>query len=231
MNLTKYLEQSGVPSELWDSAILSLTEAKQKSKGLLWHKIKARYFMSRKMAQVVIDNQSTRVGDVKPEWAKFDVARALNINAFGDNADWINGRPIDENVFDFEEGSEEYIKATNRNYWCKGVFPGEFKAIAAWYRRNGGEAEAETRGRAVPNILTSKEVIHYIGPAGSTYRCGNTWQIVVNDKWLGFIPVRVRVGFEIDNLYDFRQHTQMRFALDNEQLMAPVTWSVLPGKH
>lgn len=228
MKISDYLARANVPQELHADVESSIQEAKVSAKGLLRHKIIARYFMASKLARIIYENKVTRVSDIKPRYRKYDVARAKNINAFGDNADWSPTGPIDENVYNFVEGSVEYTKAIQRNYWLKGVFPGDYKAVKAWYRRNAGEQEAVDRGEIVPNILTKKDVQVFQAEGCTVLECNGAWEIVAKDELWGFIPVKVRVGYEIDNLFDTRTNQQMRYALDGEQLKAPVTWSILP---
>lgn len=49
------------------------------------------------------------------------------------------------------------------------------------------------------------------------------------DKLL-FIPVVVRVGYEISNLWRESDGAQLWFPIPGADLRAPVTWSVLPGR-
>lgn len=48
------------------------------------------------------------------------------------------------------------------------------------------------------------------------------------DKWLGVIPVKVRIGYEIDNLWNGTE--QAWYPIAGHNLRAPLTWSVLPGR-
>lgn len=228
MNYEIYLTELELPLDKLQQAKDSLEDAKDSARGLLWHKIVARYFMAGKLARIIVDNKVTRVSDIEPKYRKYDVARAKNINAFGDNAEWDETGPLDTNVYNFPEGSLEYDKAIQRNYWLKGVFPGDFKAVKAWYRRNAGEQEAVDRGVVVPNKLTPENVTYRQAGDIQIYECNEAWQVIAKDKLWGFIPVKIRIGYEIDNLFDPKTGLQMRYALDGEQLKAPVTWSVLP---
>lgn len=226
--LEQYLIQAGVPSELISEALESLQKAKSANKGLLWHKIISRYFKSSKLAKIVVDYRVTRPSDVDMSLAKYDVARAKNINAFGDNADWGPDGPVDENVYKFEVGSPEYEKAIKRNYWKRGVFPGDYEAVKAWYIRNGGEQEACYRGVVVDTIIKPAAVQCWRNAGVTVYKLNDAWQIITKDKFLKFIPVNVRIGYEVDNLYNFDEKVQLRFALDGELLYAPVSWTILP---
>lgn len=227
-DLREYLELANVPVELHEQALESLNKAKAANSGLLWHKIIARYIKAGKLAKIVVEHKVTRPSNVDPSLAKYDVARAKNINAFGDNADWGPDGPIDENVYDFAVGSPEYEKAIKRNYWKRGVFPGEYEAVKAWYVRNGGEQEACTRGVVVDTIIKPETVQRWRNAGVTVYKLNDAWQIITEDKFLKFIKVNVRIGYEVDNLYDFDEKVQSRFALDGEPLYAPVSWTVLP---
>ena len=53
MDLRKSLEKAGVPADKIDAAITSIISAKSRTKGFLWHKIKARLFMNKKLASYI----------------------------------------------------------------------------------------------------------------------------------------------------------------------------------
>lgn len=228
MDIQKYLLSAGVPDNLHEQALASLEEAHNRADGLLMHKIKARYFKSKQMAEIVHSHKVTRASVIRADLVHYDVAPMLNINAFGDNADWdsITGLPEDENVYVYVEGAPEYDAAVRRNYWAKGLFPGDLKAVQAWYRRNGGEYRAWELGMPV-NVKNS---VAWHGDGVTVYSCDGAWQVTAKDKRLGIIPVKVRIGYEISNIWRESDGAQLWYPLPGFDLRAPVTWSILPGK-
>lgn len=227
MNTIKYLIAAGVPESLHAQAIACLREADELSDGLTWAKWKVRLFKAGKIARM-LPWEAERLLEVRPDLADWDIAPAVNITAHGDNAGWVmtpdGSRPASGRWINQDPASEEYRNAVASNYWCKGEHPRSQKSRKAWYRRNAGEYRAWRLGMSVD--LDNVQVWQANGAA--VYRCGDAWEIVAQDKWLGIIPVRVRVGFEIDNL--FQGGVQAWYPIAGHELRAPVTWSVLPGE-
>lgn len=227
MNLQNLLQAAGVPAHLHPEAIASLQDAERRARGLLWHKLKVRLFRAKKIAKL-IPWEAERLIDVRPDLADWDIAPAVNITAHGDNAGWVmtpdGSRPAPGRWINQDPASEEYRNAVASNYWCEGEHPRSEASRKAWYRRNAGEYRAWRLG--LPVDLGSVQTWQANGTA--VYRCGDAWEIVAQDKWLGIIPVRVRVGFEIDNL--FQGGVQAWYPIAGHELRAPVSWSVLPGE-
>lgn len=226
MDYIKYLKATGVPEALHADAVERLEEARKRARGLLWHKIVSRFIKAPKMARLVVDNKATRASAVDPDFDSYDVEPVLNINAFGDNAKWVDGRPLNATPFGLDPGTPEYQAEVNWNYWNKGQFTGTYGSVLAWYRRNGGAAEAYARGAVVfPEQCKSWE-------ANGVKVCYSlaAWQVDAKDKWLGFIPVKVRIGYEISNAVNIEKQTPNWVPFVGRPLRAPVTWSVIPGK-
>lgn len=227
MNLQNLLRAAGVPAHLHPEAIASLQDAKRRARGLLWHKLKVRIFRAKKIAKM-IPWHADRLIDVRPDLADWDIAPAVNITAHGDNALWVmtpdGYRPAPGRWLNPDPESEEYKQAVAANYWCEGEHPRSTKSRKAWYRRNAGEYRAWRLG--APVDLDDVQAWHANGV--TVYQCGAAWEIVAQDKWLGIIPVRVRIGYEIDNL--FQNGVQAWYPIAGHDMRAPVTWSVLPGR-
>lgn len=225
MDLESLLTQAGVPARLLPEALESLETARARSSGLLWSKWKVRLFKAGKIAKL-IPWEAERLIDVRPDLADWDIAPAVNVTAHGDNAPWVmtpdGYRPAPGRWLNQDPASEEYRNAVAANYWCKGEHPRSGVSRKAWYRRNAGEYRAWRLG--CPVDLTSVQTWQANGTV--VYRCGDAWEVVAQDKWLGIIPVRVRIGFEIDNL--FQNGVQAWYPIAGHALRAPVTWSVMP---
>lgn len=224
MNILEYLTRAGVPAHYHADAIASIESARDRASGLLWIKFVARYIKAGNMARAVVDRKVVRASDANPDFARYDVEPVANINAFGDNAVGLVG----ENVYVQTEGSPEYLASCKRNYWTTPkhtVWPGTYESVKAQYRRNGGAAEAYARGEVVfPEVCQSWEA-----DGVKVYHSPGIWQIVTKDKWLGFIPVRIRIGYEIDNVVNVEKKTAKWTPFAGRPLRAPVTWSVRPG--
>ena len=218
MNYLKYLTAAGVPAHLFEQATASLDDADRRSDGLLWHKIKVRFLRAGKIAKL-IPWQAERLLDVRPDLASWDIAPMIHITAHGDNVPWPYGVPTPGQWLDPADQD-----AIARNYWCPGEHPRSVKSRKAWYRRNGGEYEAWRRG--IP-VDTSRARI-WQGNGVKVYECSGAWEIIARDKWFGLIPVTVRIGFEIDNVWRAGDGIQNWYPLPGYELRAPVTWSVIP---
>lgn len=226
MNLQNLLRSAGVPAHLHREALDSLADAERRARGLLWHKLKVRLVRAKKIAEM-IPWHLDRLIDVRPDLADWDVAPMVNITAQGDNAPWVmtpdGYRPAPGRWMSQDPESEEYKQAVAANYWCEGEHPRSTKSRKAWYRRNAGEYRAWRLGAPVD----IDDVQAWYANGVTVYQCGAAWEIVAQDKWLGIIPVRVRIGYEIDNL--FQNGVQAWYPIAGHDLRAPVSWSVLPG--
>lgn len=219
MNFIKHLQAAGVPDHYHLAAIASLDGARQRARGLLWAKWRVRLFKAGKIAKM-LPWHAERLIDVRPDLAAWDIAPMVNITAHGDNVPWPGGRPAPG------AWMEDTPEARAANYWCKGEHPRSQKSRKAWYRRNAGEHEAWSRGMPV-DLANGAQV--WRGNGSTVYRCGDAWQVIARDKVL-FIPVLVRVGYEISNLWRESDGAQLWFTIPGADLRAPVTWSVLPGR-
>lgn len=238
MNIARLLAIAGVPPHLHPEAVACIELADQRSRGLLWHKIKARFFRAGKIAKAMQWHHH-RLTDARPEWADWDIAPMLNITGHGDNGPWIfpeggdisTGRPIQDYWLDPDPQSADYQEAVAKCYWCPGHHPRSAKARKAWYRRNAGEYRAWRLGLPV-NTATKLAV--WTGEQGSTTvtvcRSGGAWLIKSSRKVLGKLYIKTRVGFEVDNVFSGQYDPQMWYPLPGIELRAPVTWSVMPGR-
>lgn len=217
MNYKRYLDIAGVPASLYEEALASLDCADARSDGLLWHKIKVRLWNAGKISKL-IPWEAERLLDVRPDLASWDIAPMIHITAHGDNVPWPYGIPTPGQWLDPNDQ-----EAISRNYWCKGEHPRSVKSRKAWYRRNGGEYEAWSRG--LPVDLSKARMWEANGV--KVYECSGAWEIITKDKRFG-IPVRVRIGFEIDNLWRASDKAQNWFPLPGIPQKAPVTWSIIP---
>ena len=238
MNLLKLLTTAGVPDYLHPEAVACIELADERSRGLLWHKIKARLFRAGKIAKAMQWHHH-RLIDARPEWADWDIAPMLNITGHGDNGPWIfpeggdisTGRPIQDYWLNPDPASAEYKEAVAKCYWCPGHHPRSEKARRAWYRRNAGEYRAWRLG--LPVDTTTKLAV-WTGEQGNTTvtvcRSGGAWLIKSRRKVLGKLHIKTRVGFEVDNVFSGQYDPQMWYPLPGVELRAPVTWSVMPGR-
>lgn len=224
MNLLQYLQRAGVPDSLHPDALACLDAAEARSDGLLWHKIKVRLFRAGKIARL-LKWQDERLCDVRPDLADWDIAPMVNITAHGDNVPWVDtpegGRPAPGQWLDPADA-----QAVAANYWLPGTHPRSPESRKAWYRRNAGEYRAWRLGMPVD---LSKGVQVWRDNGSTVYHCGDAWQVIAQDKFL-FIPVVVRVGYEISNLWRDSDGAQLWFPIPGADLRAPVTWSVMPGR-
>ena len=213
-SLPQLLTIAGVPEALHEGAMTCLADARQRAEGLLWHKLKVRLLKADKIARAMLW-EAERLIDVRPDWARWDIAPMRNITGHGDNVPWDESGPIAGAWMD------DTPEARAACYWCKGEHPRSRKARVAWYRRNGGEYEAWARGAAID---TTQPLQKWEGDAGTTrvqvWRWGAAW-LVNSTRKIGPITLRGRYGFECDNAAGWR-------ALPGYDLRAPVTWSTVP---
>src|SRR5690606_33688448 len=93
MSFGEYLQIAGIPPELHQAATECLDHAKVRAKGLLWHKAKVRLLRAGKIARAM-PWEAERLLDVRPEWARWDVAPMRNITGHGDNVPWDESGPV-----------------------------------------------------------------------------------------------------------------------------------------
>lgn len=232
-NILRALAIAGVPEHLRADAQSCIEDAELRADGLTLAKWRVRLFQAGKIAKL-IPWDSERLLDVRPDLADWDIAPMLNITAHGDNGPWREtpggGRPEAGCWLDRDPESPEYLAAVASNYWCKGEHPRSEKSRKAWYRRNAGEHRAWRLGLPVPPGQTT---MHWTGSDGrltvSVFRCGNAWLLKTQRRIVGAWAIKSRVGFEVDNLFG-PDGQQLWFPIPGQELRAPVTWSVLPGK-
>lgn len=230
--MLKYLEQAGVPVDLHKDALKCLEEAKERSKGLLWHKTKVRWLKAGKLAKM-IPWEAERLIDVRLDLASYDVAPVENVKILGDFFPWVQTaqgyKPSRGQWLNPDPESEEYKIAVASNKWTPNTHPRSYKSKKNAFRRNGGEYEAWSRGITLPKTLTKDDVQTYRGNGVVVHHSNGAWQIITRDKWLKIIPVKVRIGYEIDNVYNTTDGIQNWIALDGFDLRAPLSWSIIPG--
>lgn len=233
--ITQYLTLCQVPEGLHAQAIDCMAEADKRSAGLTWAKWRTRLFRAGKIAQA-LPWEAERLIDVRPDWADDDIAPMINVTANGDNGRWADtpegGRPVAGSWLDTDPASEDYQQAVNNCYWCPGQHPRSRKARKAWYRRNAGEYRAWRLGMAVGVDAQRWE---YDGARLqiNIMRSGDAWIITAQRKLLGKLWWDVRIGFEVDNVYQqsiFGLGTvQAWYPIAGHELRAPVTWSKVPS--
>ncbi|OYD50725.1 hypothetical protein [Acidovorax kalamii] len=224
MNYIKHLRAAGVPDHYHPAAIAALEGARDRARGLTWAKWRVRLFKAGKIARL-LPWAAERLVDVRPDLADWDIAPMVNITAHGDNVPWVEtpegGRPAPGQWLDPVDA-----QAVAANYWLPGTHPRSTESRKAWYRRNAGEYRAWSLGVPV-DLSTGVQV--WRGNGSTVYRCGDAWQVIAQDKFL-LIPVVVRVGYEISNLWRESDGAQLWLPIPGADLRAPVTWSVLPGR-
>ncbi|MBV7427269.1 MULTISPECIES: hypothetical protein [unclassified Acidovorax] len=219
MNFIKHLQAAGVPDHYHAAAVNALQGARERAQGLTWAKWKVRLLKPGKIASLLAWHHE-RLVDVRPDLADWDIAPMVNITAHGDNVPWPGGRPAPGAWLD------DTPEARAANYWCKGEHPRSVKSRKAWYRRNAGEYEAWARGMPVD---LSAGVQVWRAPGVAVYRCGDAWQIVATMQLVGKLYQRVRVGYEVSNVWSEAKQVQAWYPIAGHDLRAPVTWSVLPA--
>ena len=218
MNIEKLLRQAGVDDELIPSAMDALEQADVMSDGLFWKKWKTRLFKAGEISKK-LRWEDERLIDRFPELKDWDIAPMYNITANGDNIPWPNNFPAPGAWMD------ESPEARAACYWCEGEHPRNPKARKAWYRRNAGEYIAYSLGEPVdvakPRKWEANDVV--------VRKLGDAWQLDAKTKVFVFIPVKVRIGYEISNIVS-DEGVQKWYPLPGYSMKAPLTWSVIPGK-
>lgn len=221
---------AGVPETLRAACLENLAVAEERSRGMTWHKLKVRLLRAGKIARL-LEWEDNRLIDHYPDCASWDVAPMRNITAQGDNGPWDEDGPFDDYWLSTDPASAEYQNAISRNYWCPGEHPRSEKSRKAWYRRNGGEHEAWTRGWPVHSAATYQT---WEGTQGRTWArvhvCDGGWYVEVR-KTYGPIVIVGQYGFEIGNVFHERPgntRVQAWYPLPGYELRATVTWSTIP---
>lgn len=222
MKFLKMLTEAGVPNYLLADAIACLQTADKYSDGLFWAKWKTRLFKAGKISKLLSWGDN-RLCIEHPELAHMDIAPMKNITCNGDNVEWPNNIPDENSWMDPDPMTYQYQEAIKRNYWHEGVHPREQASRKAWYRRNAGEMVAYMRGIHVP----VKKPDCFDQNGFKVRRLGTAWQLEGNILLWGFIPARIRVGYEITNVVR-DDGTQLWYPIDGYELRAPLTWSILP---
>lgn len=218
MNIVKHLTTAGVPAHLHAEAVACLEEARERASGLTWAKWTVRLFKAGQISRLLAWGDE-RLIDVRPDLADWDIAPMVNITAHGDNVPWPDGRPAPGAWLD------DTREARAANYWCKGEHPRSQKSRKAWYRRNAGEYRAWRLGAPVD---PAQPVQVWRSDGVTVRRHNGAWMVLAADWWLGLVPVRVRIGYEIDNVLR-DDGIRLWFPIQGHDLRAPVTWSVLPA--
>ena len=232
MNTQKALSLAGVPEHLHAEALASIAQAKEAKRGLLWHKLKARWLHAGDIAEL-LDWEDERLCTACPEWASWDIAPMLNVTAHGDNGPWTpdGGRPLANYWRNPDPASAEYAEAVAANYWLPGAHPRSKESRKAWYRRNAGEYEAWARG-AVIDPANGFEI--WRGERGRTrvivWQCSGAWIVKTSTRIAGALCINTRRGYEIDNVFSGDYSPQMWWPVPGYELRAPVTWSTVPGR-
>lgn len=235
MKLNKYLDIAGITDTAQREMIqLCMNLADERSKGLLWFKIKARFFKAGKIAKA-LKWESNRLIEVRPDWADYDIAPITKITCNGDNGPWEgpigSDRPVESFWMNPDPESVEYQVALHSKY-AKGKYHPRSEAFRKmWYRRNSGEYLAYRRGLIVD---ASKGVQTFAGTKGRTtvklWHSDNAWLILISIRIIGKYRINIRRGFEVANIFSGTTSPQAWFPIPGYDLMAPVTWSTLPSK-
>jgi len=231
MDLREMLTRAGVPTSLHEEALLSLQTAQERAEGLLWFKIKARLFKSGELASYLGWNNE-RLVEVRPDLNDYDIAPMVNITGHGDNAPWhqteLGVRPLPGNWMNQDPESDEYKAAVASNYWLPGTHPRSPESRKAWYKRNAGEFLAYRRGEPINFDEDRNPPVIYQNGDYKAIKHGHCWLVVCKRKVFWKLHIHTRVGFEIDNLWSFKNNTQAWYPVPGYALRAPVTSSSIP---
>lgn len=230
--MKELLVRAGVPEPLHGDAIDALAQAKISYKGLAWHKIVTKLFKANEIARKMKWHHN-RLIEADEFMALEDVAPMLNITGHGDNGPWVEtpegGRPIQDYWLSQDVESDEYKAAVAACYWCPGHHPRSREARKAWYRRNGGEFLAWSRGCPVDPSVDKVERWKSDDGLVEVLRLGRAWQINAFKPWFWKLGLDIRVGYEIDNVMSGPLAPQMWYPLPGYSLNAPVVYNRLPG--
>ncbi|ODT38034.1 MAG: hypothetical protein ABS55_01710 [Lautropia sp. SCN 70-15] len=226
------LQLAGLPEARHAEALASIARAKAAKRGLLAHKLKARWLHAGDIADALAWADE-RLCTVRPDMARWDIAPMLNVTAHGDNGPWApdGSRPLSGYWLDADPQSAEYLAAVEANYWLPGTHPRSKASRKAWYRRNAGEYEAWARGAAI-DPANGFEI--WRGERGRTrvivWQCSGAWLVKTSFRLVGDLAINTRRGYEIDNVFSGDYTPQMWFPVPGYELKAPVTWSTVPGR-
>lgn len=233
----QHLTIAGVPAELHQAALACLAQAKQRARGLLLHKLKARYLKAAKVAKL-LPWDAERLIDVRPDLAPLDIEPIQHIRGYTDwGIEWVEtpagGRPLPKPWMNPDPASAEYQEAVAANRYAPGLHPRSRESRQRWYRRNGGAYEAYARGMPVdPAQGFTQRQGRKGGLSVTVSRIGDAW-IVATERRIGPLVIRTRKGFEVDNVFGRRageeQFVQVWYAIEGHELKAPVTWSMRPA--
>ena len=232
MDIKKYLIHAGVEEEFHTAAQNAINLAKKRNKGSTWAKWKVRLFKTGKISKL-IPWEAERLIDVRPDLADWDVAPMINITSHGDNMPWEmtphGGRPVPNVWLNKDPASEEYKSAVQANYWGKGEHPRSKKSVKAWYHRNAGEYLAWKNGISV-DLTNGVKTWHNADSKLHTtiYNIDDAWEVLVKKKIFGKLCVDIRIGFEIDNIFNIGTKVQTWFPINGHDLRAPAVWSSVP---
>ena len=230
MNIDKLLTVAGLSDYEKLAATACLLEAKDRTTGLLLHKLHARWLMAGQIAKA-LPWEAERLLTYRPGLAAFDIEVAKNITCNGDGADWDEATklPYEGHYLNPDPESDDYKAAVAACYWAKGHHPRSYEARKAWYRRNAGAYRAYQLGQKI-DLSTGVKV--WRGTVGKTtvsvYNCGNAWQVNATKKIVGKLCISTRIGYEITNVWRESNGLQAWYPIPGYDLKAPVTWSVLP---
>jgi hypothetical protein len=233
MKIDKLLTVAGLSGYDKLSATACLLEAKDRTTGLLLHKLHARLLMAGKIAKA-LPWEAERLLTYRPGLSAFDIEVAKNITCNGDGADWDEATklPYEGHYLNPDPESDDYKAAVAACYWAKGHHPRSYEARKAWYLRNAGAYRAYELGQKVD--IKGDGVNTWKGRDGNltvnVYQCGTAWQINATRKIIGRLAVKTRIGYEITNVWNEANNLQAWYPIPGYDLKAPVTWSILPSR-
>ena len=237
IDLYDALALAGVPETLREEAMQSLEDAEARAGGLLWFKLRTRWFRASKIAGLLAW-EDERLADRCPDMADMDIEPLMNVTAQGDGAPWFGGpgtgRPVLGHWLDRDPASADYQAGVAANYWLPGTHPRSADARKAWYRRNGGAFRAYRLGAPID---PDRGIQVWEGGSGrlsvQVCRAGSAWLINAQRRIVGNYGLRYRAGFEVDNVLNVQpppKPRQLWFPAPGYGLRAPVTWSTVAGK-
>ena len=230
LNLKKYLEKTNIPAQLLPVAMSVLEDARGRAKWLNARKWWVRLVKSKGIAKK-LSWESERLVDVDPSRMAEDIAPSLSVTCYGDHIDWnpATNMPEAGTWLNQDPESDDYklAVAATKEAGYLGVHPRSFEFHRWWYRRNGGEGLAWMRGMPVdmPNRPTE-----YNGKDVRLLCSGDAWQLIAFKPLIGSFGLRISLGYEIANVWNFDKDAQGHYSLPGYELRAPLTWSILPGK-
>lgn len=229
MNIAKLIARTDLPAAQRTEVEAVFKDAKQRAKGLFWGKWRLRLWEYKELADM-LSWESERLVEIDPNLIAKDIAPTLSVTCYGDHIDWdpATGRPKPGIWLNKDPESAEYkhaLAATKGKY--TNLHPRSGKFHRFWYRRNAGEGLAWMRGMPVdmPNRPTE-----YNGKDVRLLRSGDAWQLIAFKPLIGPFGLRISLGYEIANVWNFDKDAQGHYPLPGWELRAPLTWSILPGR-